>query len=203
MILDCKQQCKLFFKEKVFNFHSYVQLGIDQLNKYITFHVKNIHLSHFHSHNCDTCRSPQLKLVGSYERHLVCHVNGELISDLVDIPVYYCKNCKHYHALLPSLLVIPYYQYSLSFILNVLHERLYRRRLVLEILEKYEIAKSTFYEWMKKFELYYHVWITFFKRPTTNFFDGIRFNIIEELCSFPEFLGSTLMQTNRALWKPP
>ncbi|MEE0965562.1 MAG: hypothetical protein U0L85_00760 [Bacilli bacterium] len=41
---------------------------------------------------------------------------------MITIPVLYCKNDRHYHALLPNLIIVPHSSFSTFFILHVLHQ---------------------------------------------------------------------------------
>lgn len=76
------------------------------------------------------------------------------MRELLRFLFFYCSNDGHYHSLLPLDTIVPYCQYSLSFILCAVFDKLYSLLTVEEIVYKYSISKSTIYRWVEKYSIY-------------------------------------------------
>lgn len=79
----------IFFDEPVFS----------QIEKIEHYCLNNITDSSIHTHNGVSCRSSQLVYFRSYSRHYVSF-HHDVHDDMMTIPVLYCKNDGHYHALI-------------------------------------------------------------------------------------------------------
>lgn len=199
MIQDCIQQCKLFFNN-IHTFEEFLKIDEALFQHFESFMANFIHQSHFHSHYLSVCKSPLITLKRSYQRNYIYRKNNQTIYSTVSILLYYCDNCQHWHAQLPAFLIVPYVQYSMTFILEVLLMRYQKKWSVHKIVETYGISESTYYEWQRRYQTYYRIWITFYNRKTMFFFLELDSPcIIEELCSFPVHTGRTLFQYDRKL----
>jgi len=89
-----------------------------------------------------------------------------------------CDSCGRTHALLADVL-IPYGSYSLRFILHVLRAYLNRRCSVKALCQRYSIAVSTLYKWMRLFEECANLWLSVINRiakvtiQSLDFFEGV------------------------------
>ncbi len=100
--------------------------------------------------NCPACRARgQFKSHGRYSRYVVDLRNGRPVVFQVSILRVKCA-CGHTHALLKDLLV-PYCQYTLRFMFQVLKTYLRRSRTVRQICDDFRIAPPTLYRWKKLF----------------------------------------------------
>jgi len=117
---------------------------------------------------CPHCGSKgNCKEYGRYTRNIVDYFHGEIVSSTVDIPRVICTSCsgKHgkcTHALLPDV-IVPYAEYSLFFILNVLLLYYCRQKKLSEICEQFGIAPVQFYRWKRLFEKHQKEWLGILK----------------------------------------
>lgn len=148
---------KHIFNSHIINFKN--PLSADEFQLLETHLLNHLDKSSFHSHNQSICKSPNLKYIFSYERYYITFQNNTVNESTVHIPVVYCQNCQHYHAILPYLFISPYCQYSIPFILCVLSDKLYSQLTVEEVSEKYSVSISTIYRWISRYShylAYYH-----------------------------------------------
>ena len=75
-------------------------------------------------------------------------------DNMITVPVLYCKNDKHYHAVLPNSIIVPYSSFSIFFILKVLALKSCSAFTVEEITERFCISTSTLYRWISKYNAY-------------------------------------------------
>lgn len=139
-----------------------------------------------HTHKNNRCISPKLSYFKNYERNYIYMQDGQIIYQKVSIPVFYCDNCEHYHALLPSCFIIPYLQYSLLFVISVLDDYHSKKFTISNITEKYDISKNTLYRWIEAFHINHHFFITLRNKADNDFLCAItmrRFNSLT-ICSF-------------------
>lgn len=140
------------FNSHIINFNN--PLSADEFQLLETYCLNHLDQSCFHIHNKDECKSPNLTYILSYERNYIIFQNNAVIESVVSIPVVYCKNCNHYHAILPYLFISPHCQYSIPFILCVIFDKKYSNLTVEEISEKYGVSKSTIYRWAVRYSHY-------------------------------------------------
>ena len=94
---------------------------------------------------------------GHYSRYVIDLRQGKPETYRVDIRRVKCA-CGHTHALLKDMLV-PYCQYSLRFILQVLKAYFRRSRTVAQICERFRIAPPTLYRFKKLFLSHRELWV--------------------------------------------
>ena len=123
-----------FFNEPVFS----------QIKKIEHHCLNNINVSSLHTHNAVSCQSSQLVYFRSYSRHYISF-HDHVHDDMMTIPVLYCKNDEHYHAILPNSMIVPYSSFSIFFILHVLAMKFFFSYTVEKITEMFQISVSTLY----------------------------------------------------------
>ncbi len=138
---------KDIFNSNTINFLS--PLSHQEFQALETYCLNHYQKASFHSHDGEVCYSPNLKYILSYRRNYITFRNNNVIEGTASIPVLYCENCRHYHAILPCQFVVPYCQYSIPFIFYVIYDKKYSSLTVEKISEKYGIAPATIYRWMK------------------------------------------------------
>lgn len=159
--------------------------------------------SSFHSHNDTVCKSPNLKYVLSYTRNYVIFKDNQIIDEKLNIPVFYCSSCKHYHAVLPYLFILPYSQYSIPFILCVLFDKKYTDMTVNEIVDKYHIAVSTLYRWIKKYNHYLTYYHSLRNKYKEEMVKSLMNHYSELLDDIFDISAHALFQINRKLFNTP
>ena len=104
------------------------------------------------------CSCIDIVFVMCYKRSLFFWNDG-FVEDQIEIPVYKCDNCSHYHALLPLFFIVPHEQFSIQFIIRVLID-IYRKKMtVSDAADKYQISERTIYRWKKRYRQYYRIYI--------------------------------------------
>lgn len=76
----------------------------------------------YHSHKSLKCSYPDLTYYQSYLRSFIVYKDNTVMTHSLSIPVFYCRSCNHYHALLPAPFLIPHEQASIGLILSVLFD---------------------------------------------------------------------------------
>ena len=104
---------------------------------------------------CGSCSNHSI--YSSYKRTMITFSGGHRTNLEVSIPRIKC-HCGHTHAIIPDVL-IPYGSYSLRFILIVLFKYLVRSSSIAELCDKYQISRSTLYEWIHLFIHHFNLWI--------------------------------------------
>lgn len=201
MIQNFNETFKSFFKSKSINFYKPINsMEFQCLQMHCMHHLEDVS---FHSHNDKICKSPNLDYVSSYHRNYIIFDTNTLIEDVVTIPVFYCHGCQTYHALLPNVCIVPYCQYSLFFILQVLFDKYNTKLTVDNIVNKYHISKSTLYRWIDK----YSSILSYYKQLRHKYSCHIlivlfycHFDLIHD---FFDITGYSLFQMKRRLYKPP
>lgn len=128
-----------------------IKLSDKQLFDVCLFHLDIIHQT------CPCCgSSSNHSIYSSYKRTMITFCGGHRENLEVTIPRIKC-NCGHTHAIIPDVL-IPYGSYSLRFILVVLFKYLVRSCSINELCDKYQISKSTLYEWIHLFINHFNLW---------------------------------------------
>lgn len=154
----------------------------------------------YHSHNSLKCTYPDLKYYESYSRDFIVYLNGSVQTFSIEIPVFYCENCNHYHALLPAPFIIPHEQASIAFILCVLYDRFFNKIKVAEILDKYNLPHSTYYRWIRRYRMYYRIFITLYNKKSLSFFTMAEFHFTEMSQSFFNTTGSAMFESSFKLF---
>lgn len=190
-----------FFNSKSINFLDPISAYEFQLLE--SYYMNQLNSAPFHSHEETVCKSPNLKYVLSYTRHYITFKNGVVTEETITVPVFHCDNCSFYHALLPIHFIVPYSQFSLSFILSVLLDKKFSTLTVEKILSKYDISKTTMYRWIKKFSFYLRYYQHLRNKYRTSIFVSLLYCFEELITDFFVSIGTTLFQTNRTLNKPP
>lgn len=105
----------------------------------------------------DHAKCPSCKKTGDmvrhskYQRRLIRMAFSKPDDTIIDIEVLHCRSCKHFHALLP-LVVIPHLSYSVTFIAYLMGDWLDRRFACIDSLcEHYRISVKTFLRLRKRF----------------------------------------------------
>lgn len=108
--------------------------------------------------NCPACRAQgQYKSHGFYKRYVIDFYKGKPSAFQVCIQRVRCS-CGHTHALLKDIL-IPYCQYTIRFILQVLKKYFRHSLTINEICQLYRISEPTLYRLKKIFLLHRELWI--------------------------------------------
>ncbi|MGN8860257.1 helix-turn-helix domain-containing protein, partial [Catenibacterium mitsuokai] len=111
----------------------------------------------------------------------------------------YCKNDKHYHAVLPNSIIVPYSSFSIFFILKVLALKSYSAFTVEEITERFCISTSTLYRWISKYNVYLRIFNTLKNRYHMHFFVHLIYDFSNVIHDIFDFNLHTLFQYDRTL----
>lgn len=191
-----------FLIKDIFNSHliNFLNpLTIDEFQSLEIYSMNHLYRSPFHSHGNEKCKSPNLRYILSYTRNYITYKNNQIIENTIDIPVFYCENCEHYHAILPISLISPYCPYSIPFVLCVLYDKHISKLTIDELVEKYQISVSTIYRWEHKFkDLFNYYWMLRNKYEMT-FFLSLLYSYEEIISDIFDISGFTLFQTNRKI----
>ncbi len=169
----------------------------DNDNKTVDKSLMHIHLSHDDNQDDEKCYSSDLQYIFSYARNYIIFdsKNKKVIDNEIYIPVFKCSNCEHYHALLPSIIIVPYCQYSLFFILSALFAKKYSSMTINEIAQIYQISISTLYRWEKRFSVYIRCYEKIRGHLNMDIFVALIVNHIAVIDKIYESYSRTLMQT--------
>lgn len=85
----------LWYKKFFNNISSFLDLNDLVINEFNTFCMNSLNDIPYHSHKSLNC---------SYSRSFIVYKDNTVTTHSISIPVFYCGNCNHYHALLLSLL---------------------------------------------------------------------------------------------------
>ena len=136
-----------------------LSMTLEDCMEIIMDHSLSENTGRFHTYLTESgkkkCRSRSLAVSGGYSRTLITFENGERKEERVDISVYRCRTCGHYHAVLPYHVIIPYVSYSVQFILSLFIDRKVRKMTVSALLRKYGLSRTTYYRLLKKLAPYY------------------------------------------------
>lgn len=157
MIQDFSLNIKSAFNS--FDFKFFDEPDFDTVERIETYCLNNINASTQHTHNNSTCKSSQLVYFKNYSRHYVSY-HDSVQDNMITIPVLYCKNDKHYHAVLPNSIIVPYSSFSIFFILKVLALKSCSAFTIEEITERFCISTSTLYRWISKYNVYLRIFNT-------------------------------------------
>lgn len=184
------------------NYFSSNDISDDNVSNIINEAVNNFSYIDHHSHDFNKCRYPNIIYYGSYTRYLIyINKNNEIVTDEIDVPVYYCPNCEHYHAVLPSVNIIPYVHYSLSFIMSVLNDHMENGHTIQQVIENYQISVSDYYRWYKSYKCYMIIYISLRNNKNMSIFTRMALEKVEVINDIYSVSGSTLLQKNCRLFK--
>lgn len=178
-------------------------LPLDDFQNLLAYLFDHLDSSNYHFHYDTLCKSPNLIKFSSYSRNYITFSNHKVLEGTVDIPVVYCCNDEHYHALLPLNILVPYCQYSLSFILSVIFDKYYSNLTVEAIVDKYHIAKSTIYRWIKKYSSYLRFYYRLKHQYHYSVFISLRYLFHDVLNDLFDICALTFFQCDRKLSSPP
>ena len=205
------QYFKLNFKKicsqiNIQNFQK--SLSLHDFQKLETNLLNNIDDAHYHTHTNNVgikerCKSPNSVYKMSYERNYIVYQDNKIIESKCKIPVVYCQNCNHFHALLPHHFIVPYCQYSLSFILLVIYDKSQKILTVEEIRKKYNISISTIYRWEVRFSMYLRIYIQIRNKYNMNIFISLLDHYETLLNDLFDISGYTFLENNCNLFKQP
>lgn len=198
MIQKFNLDINTIFKNKSVNYLN--PLSADEFKDFVSY--LSVHLETFdrHCHNDELCKSPNLKKVLSYSRNYITFTDHKVNEGTVEVPVFYCSNDGHYHSLLPLDTIVPYCQYSLSFILCAVFDKLYSLLTIEEIVYKYSISKSTIYRWVEKYSIYIRLYYRLKHKYRSGMFISVRYLFGDLLNDIFDICDRTLFQHSRKLF---
>lgn len=167
-----------------------------------TFLLNHLELSAFHIHDDHICKSPNFKFFISYDRYFITFRDNAVVEETVSIPVLYCENCKHFHAVLPHLFIVPHCQYSIPFILSVLFDKFYSSLTVNDVSNKYGISISTIYRWIKKYMCYLRYYMQLRNSYRMSFFISMIYLYEDVMNDIYDLSSHALFQYDRKLFAP-
>lgn len=100
-----------------------------------------------------------------YSRYLIGFSNGRPECQQVSILRVICTSCRHTHAILPDF-IIPFRQFSLPFILKVLHDYFTHRSLS-RIRNLFGVSYRLLTTWRKLFQSHKLLWLGILKNEET------------------------------------
>ena len=111
------------------------------------------------SYACPSCGNRNhFRRINPYARQMITIKDSKRVIIPVFIPRVQCSVCSHSHSCLPDNL-IPFSSYTLRFILTVLSEYLKRSETTVNLLcDKWQIAVSTLYTWIRLFSEHFSLW---------------------------------------------
>lgn len=197
------QETYLLFKKFFNNITSFLDLNDfndSVISEFNTFCMNSLNDIPYHSHKSLKCSYPNLTYYRSYPRSFIVYKDNTVVTHSLSIPVFYCKSCNHYHALLPAPFLIPHEQASIGFILCVLFDRFFNKMKVAEILEKFNLPQTTYYRWVNRYKMYYRIFITLFNGKSFSFFTMAEQHFTEMSQSFFYATGSSLFEKSFKLF---
>lgn len=200
MLQSTRKKINTFFNNSHINFLN--PITIQELQLFINYFLMSPDAP-FHSHDNDICKSSNIKYVFSYSRQYTIFKDGKIIYDILNIPVFYCENCNHYHAFLPHHFILPYSQYSISFILCALFDKKYSDMTVNEIVDKYHISVSTLYRWIKRYNHYLTYYHSLRNKYKEELIKSLMNHYSELLDDIFDICAHALFQINRKLFNTP
>lgn len=205
MIQHIKKDIKDLIKKESINYQSPATGEEFQMIENLL--INSLYYLNSHSHKekngCKTiCKSTIIGYKFSYERNYITIVDHKTVEHKVNIPVVYCKNCEHHHAILPCQIIIPYVHYSLFFILQVLYDKQSQRYTVEELTSLYSISTSTLYRWIKSYSAYLKIYIQIRNKYHMQIFVAL-FSSHEAICNeLYEITGYSFLEYNCKLITP-
>ena len=179
---------------KFFNEPSFEQ--IEWIESYCLNHI---HSSSVHCHNNISCKSSNLVYFRCYSRHYVSF-HQSVHDDLITIPVFYCQNDKHFHAVLPGSIFIPHCSFSVFFVLKILALKFFSSFTVGNLTSMFGISVSTLYRWIKKYHTYLRIFNFLKNKYKMSFFVHLIYNYSSVIQDLFDFNLHTLFQYDRSLF---
>lgn len=197
MIQDFSLNIKSAFNS--FDFKFLDEPAFDIVERIETYCLNNINVSSCHTHDSSVCKSSNLVYFRSYSRHYVSY-HDSVQDNMITIPVLYCKNDKHYHAVLPDSIIVPYSSFSIFFILKVLSLKSCSSFNVEKLVEIFHISTSTLYRWISKYNAYLRIFTTLKNRYHMHFFIHLIYDFSNVVHDIFDFNLHTLFQYDRTLF---
>ena len=197
MIQDFTLNIKSAFNS--FDFKLFDEPDFDTVERIESYCLNNINASSLHTHNHSACRSSQLVYFRNYSRHYVAF-HGTVQDKIITIPVLYCKNDRHYHAVLPNSIIVPHSSFSVFFILKVLVLKSCSSFTVEKLIEIFHISTSTLYRWISKYNAYLKIFNTLKNRYHMHFFIHLIYDFSHVINDIFDFDLHTLFQYDRILF---
>lgn len=125
--------------------------------------------------SCPLCNSKHLVKNGTYQRNIIFLIENERIETNMKIQRFKCKNCGKTHALLPEF-VVPYKQFSLQFIIEVLNSIL--EKSINKTSTLFNVSRQIIYFWKNQFKKHHQSRLISFTENDINImFSVIRRNV--------------------------
>ena len=107
---------------------------------------------------CPSCGAKgQCRIYASYERYIVDLADGKVVSERIRIFRVLCA-CGHTHAILPDF-IIPYRQYSLSFIIYILKIWFSHAMTADDIEDTYGVSYKALVRWRNLYGKHKDLWL--------------------------------------------
>lgn len=197
MIQDFALNIKTAFHSQNFSFFN--EPVFSQIEKIEHHCLNNMKSSSLHTHNGVSCKSSKLVFSRSYSRHYVSF-HHDICDDMLTVPVFYCENDRHYHALLPNMIIVPYSSFSIFFILRVLSMKYFSSVTVEKITELFHISVSTLYRWIKKYNAYLKIFSFLKNKYHMHFFIHLIYDFCDLIHDIFDLVLHTLFQNDYKLF---
>lgn len=197
MIQDFSLIIKHAFTSQNYSFFN--QPVSDQIEKIESYCLNYVNLSSVHTHNDLSCKSSNLVYFKSYSRHYI-YFRNTVHDDMITIPVLYCKNDGHFHAVLPNSVFMPHSSFSLFFILKVLSTKFFTSFTVEKICDIFQISISTLYRWIFKYNCYLRIFTSLKNRYHMHFFIHLIYDFHDIIHDLFDIGLHTLFQHDRKLF---
>lgn len=194
MIQNFSLNIKSIFNSQQIRFYN--DPVFSQIQHLETYCLNHLELSSVHTHNDSPCKSSNVKYYRSYQRHYVSF-HGVIDDQILNVPVVYCENDKHYHSILLSYFIVPHSSYSICFILYVLSCKKYTSLTVEMMTDKFGISISTLYRWINKYNSYLRIFMTLKDKYHMNFFIHMLYNYTDIIDEMFDINLHTLFQSDR------
>ena len=197
MIQDFSINIKSAFNSMDFKFYN--EPSFKQFEYIEHYCLNNINVASIHTHNGNTCKSNQLVYFQNYSRHLISF-RGTVCDYTISIPVMYCENDHHFHAVLPNSVFVPHSSFSLFYILRVLSMKFFSSFTVEKITEIFQISISTLYRWISKYKIYLRIFTFLKNKYHMHFFIHIIYDFHNLINDIFDINLHTLFQYDRNLF---
>lgn len=197
MIQDFSLIIKSAFSSQNFSFFNQPVSGM--IGEVESYCLNSINLSSVHTHNDSECRSSNLVYFNSYRRHYI-YFRGTVHDEMITIPVMYCRNDTHFHAVLPNSFLVPHSSFSLFFILQVLSTKFFASFTVERICSIFQISVSTLYRWTSRYNTYLRVFTSLRNRYHMHFFIHLIYDFHDIIHDIFDINLHTLFQYDRKLF---
>lgn len=142
--------------------------------------------------SCPICNSKNLVKNGTYQRNIIFLIENDRIETNMKIQRFKCKNCGKTHALLPEF-VVPYKQFSLLFIIEILNSILVKSLNKTSI--TFNVSRQIIYFWKNQFKKHHKSRLISFTENDINLtFSNIRQNIYDFYLNYNKKYNIFFMQ---------